>query len=299
MAAVAGVDVGGGLPRDPQGDIPEEQQPTQRQWNFQKRKGRKRKGPVIARRRKKSVFDYDSMRSRFDLDQQARSQEIMAAVNRETTTLPAVDQSVASPPKWKVKRTNTWLTKKVARLDSSKSMHLAELREKTKANQTLTKQQSETNLKVSCLESSLGVLSRQHAADMKTIDKVRQANRELSIALKNEKESSSKAIQKIMFDSEAMIQDMNKKLAVAKARQVDLESAAKARQTELERESVAAISEARAQRREAVKREQRRSAKAIQRARRQSSRRLSIGKIVVRLTLKSTYQLSHPFAFCS
>ena len=84
VAAVAGVDVGGGLPRDPQGDIPEEQQPTQRQWNFQKRKGRKRKGPVIARRRKKSVFDYDSMRSRFDLDQQARSQEIMAAVNRES-----------------------------------------------------------------------------------------------------------------------------------------------------------------------------------------------------------------------
>lgn len=49
--------------RDPGGGTPQEQQQSKPKQNFQKTKGRKRKGPIIARKRKNSSFDYNSMRS--------------------------------------------------------------------------------------------------------------------------------------------------------------------------------------------------------------------------------------------
>ena len=59
-APAVGEDIAAGAP------IRGTESSSNQQWNFQKKKRRKRKGTIVGRKRKSSSFNYNEMRSRFE-----------------------------------------------------------------------------------------------------------------------------------------------------------------------------------------------------------------------------------------
>ena len=146
----------------------------------------------------------------------------------------------------------------------------------------------EQDLKLSCLESSLHLLKKQRALDQKNIERVKSANRELSAALKTEKERSRGVIESLVAESESAIMKVNELLA-----------AAKAREREMDRESVAALSAAREKSKQAIRREQSQSLKKIQRAERRSRQIARNREYFLFPTLPLTENTTHSPYCCS
>ena len=112
------------------------------------------------------------MRERFELPPDAPSQQVFASISASEHTTEAEGERIPphTPQKWEVKQSNKRMKERIERLEGDKALittKIAELSWKEKEGTTL---RTEQDAKISCLEGSLELLTKQRALDQNKIE---------------------------------------------------------------------------------------------------------------------------------
>ena len=253
-------------------------EPTKRK-NFRNPNARRKKGK-LQRKRKKSSYDYNAATDALGMDSSAKFMQVYSATSNPTAN--TTGPQPRSPPKAEVKRQlkreKDSLRKAEATIDLLKDV-VSSKKEDVSSHRKLVKTQQKKldsdSKKINKLEKGVDELERCKDQQVKKIDSLKKANRDLSDQLKSEKEASRLTIMKLMDVAEGLMEESREIMQEMKAKEKELDQ-------------------------QKIREKEQRSA-ALRKERQVSARQMKKGKFIFKpdllSILVSLYILIHP-CFC-